>query len=80
MKSYLEKAQSKQFLNVDADEFIPKQNETNTNPNTTLYEQNQMQFHVNPPFNTQDSYGQLGFNTVDMEPRNDVLNIVRKQN
>lgn len=41
MKSYLEKAQSKQLINVIAD----KQIETNTN--TTSYEQNQMQFQMN---------------------------------
>ena len=77
MKSYLEKAQSKRFLNVNADEFISKQIETNTN--TTSYEQNQMQFHMDP-FNTQDSHGQPGFDTVDLETRNDVLGIMRKQN
>ncbi len=49
MKSYLEKAQSQQLLNVNADELIPKQIETNTNTNITSYEQNQMQFHMNPP-------------------------------
>lgn len=51
MKSYLGKAQSKQVLNVVADELIPKQSETNTNQ-IQLYEQNQIQFRMNPPFNT----------------------------
>ncbi len=79
MKSYLEKAQTKQLLNVNADEFIPKQTEPNTNVNTTSHEQNQMQFHMSP-FNTQDSQGQQGFNSVDLETSNDVLGIMRKQN
>lgn len=37
MNSYLEKAQSKQVLSVNADEFVSKI-ETNTNTNTTSYE------------------------------------------
>ena len=80
MNSYLEKVQSKQLLNVDADEFTPKQIEinTNTNPNITSYEQNQLP--MDPSFNTHDSHGQPGFNTMDLEPRNDVLGIMRKQN
>ena len=68
-----------QLLNVSADEFIPKQIETNTNRNTTSYKPNQMQFHMNL-FNTQDLHGQLGFNKVDPETRNYVLGIMRKQN
>lgn len=68
MKSYLEKSQSKGLLNINADEFIPKETEMNTNTNTTSYEQNQMQFHMDP-FNTQDLRGQPGFNTVDLETR-----------
>lgn len=74
MKSYFEKAQTKQSLNVNADEFIPKQTETNKTMNATSYEQNQMQFHMSP-FNTQDSHGQQG-----VETSNDVLGIMRKQN
>ncbi len=60
MKSYLEKAQPQQLLNVNADELIPKKTEINTNPNITSYEQNQMQFHMKPPFIINESYGQLG--------------------
>lgn len=71
MKSYFEKAQTKQSLNVNADEFIPKQTETNKTMNATS---NQMQFHMSP-FNTQDSHGQQG-----VETNNDVLGIMRKQN
>ena len=54
MNSYLGKGQSRQILNSNADEFIPK-NETNTN--TTSYEQNQMQFHMNH-FDTEYSHVQ----------------------
>ena len=69
MKSYLEKAQSKQLLNVNADEFVPQQPEMNmsANTNATSYEQI-MQFHTNP-VNTGGSHGQQGFNTVDLETR-----------
>lgn len=38
-----------------------------------------MQFHINQ-FDTQDSHRQQGFNTVNLETRNDVLDIMRKQN
>ena len=80
MKSYLEKAQSQQLFNVNADEFIPKQIEANTNPNITSYEQNQMQFHMNPPINIQESYEQQGVNMEGLESKDEVLGIMRKQN
>ena len=79
MNSYLGKAQAKQLLNVNTAEFIPKQTEANTNMNTTSNEQVQMQSHMSP-FNTQDSHGQRGSNTVDLETSNDILGIMRKQN
>lgn len=78
MKSYFEKAQLPQQLNVDADEFFPQQVEINTLPNTNVYNQNQTQFHITPPINDYGYHEQEM--DRDLERRDDVVGIMTKQN